>query len=285
MTKRNAAIVLAAPALMIVTLAVVLPMIVLVLQSLNPYGTSTLSVNGLGFDNYVRMVTTPFYLKSIIRTILLAFIVVLVVIPIGFVLAVEFVRCRGSRKAALSLLILSPLLVSVIIRNLGWIIILGPQGVVGNFMHWVGSQAPVGGLLNTHAAIVIGLAHVMVPFMVLPIVAALENMDSNTVAAARTLGASPIAVLKLVVIPAARPGLVAGGTLVFVLSASYFITPALLGGPRIPMMSFLIFQAVTGSANLSFAAAVAILLLVVTSVVSYVVARRNRSTANSVEAG
>lgn len=284
MTKRKTAILIAAPALLIVTVAVVVPMVVLGFQSLNAYGTSSLSIDGLGFDNYVRIITTPFYQTSIVRTLSLAAIVVIVVAPMGFILAVEFIRSRGARKAALSLLILSPLLISVIIRNLGWIIILGPQSVVANVMTWLGVSGAVSGLLNTPAAIVIGLAHVMVPFMMLPIVAALENMDSNTVAAARTLGASPMAVLRDIVIPAARPGLVAGGTLVFVLSASYFITPALLGGARIPMMSFLIYQAVSGSANFSFAAAASVVLLVMTTIVSYAVTSLNRSSVNDVKA-
>ena len=279
MRKRRLAIILAFPALAVVLFAVILPMLVLVAQSLNPYGSSEVISGDITLENYTRMLTTPFYLKAIARTLIVAGTVVVLTALVGFLLAVEFARCRGWRKATLSLIILSPLLVSVIIRNLGWVVILGHGGLLAWVAGVFGSTVATQSLLQTHVAIVIGLVHVMVPFMVLPIVAALQNMDDKTVSAARTLGASPLTVLRLIVLPAARPGCVAGCTLVYVLSASYFVTPALLGGPRIPMMSFLIFQSVVTSANMSFAAAVAIILLAMTTVVTYIAARQGRSSS------
>jgi ABC-type spermidine/putrescine transport system permease subunit I len=119
-------------------------------------------------------------------------------------------------------------------------------------------------LLYNQFAVIVGMVHVMLPFMILPIYSVLNGIDKNLISAARNLGANPAKVFAFVIFPLSLPGVGAGVMFVFILSLGFFITPALLGGPRTLMMSTLIDQQVNIVMNWEFAASCASVLLVAT---------------------
>ena len=157
-------------------------------------------------------------------------------------------------------MIVSPLFVSVIVRTYGWIILLSPNGPID-------AMLPNGwklGLLHTEAAIVIGLMHIYVPFMVLALNAAIFKVDKRLLLAAASLGASNLRVFRDILLPPSLPGVVSGCVIVFSISMTAFSTPVLLGGSSNKTMPYLIYQQNLLLANWHFGSALAIVLLIVT---------------------
>jgi putative spermidine/putrescine transport system permease protein len=166
--------------------------------------------------------------------------------------------------AILMLLIVSPLLVSVVIRSFGWVIILGPRGLIDWALEGIGLTSGPLKLIYTETAVVIGLAHVFFPFMVLSIFAALRNIDPAVVRAAQSLGAGPIRTFWRVVFPLSIPGVASGALIVFALSVSAFVTPTLLGGPWVKVVAYLAWEQNSTVLDWPFAAAISVILLAVT---------------------
>jgi ABC-type spermidine/putrescine transport system permease subunit I len=121
-------------------------------------------------------------------------------------------------------------------------------------------------LLYNEFAVLVGMVHIMLPFMVLPIFSVLKNIDPNFIRAARNLGANPIKAFALITFPLSLPGVGAGVMFTFILSLGFFITPALLGGPKTLMISTLIEQQINRLINWDFAGAISVILLVTTIV-------------------
>jgi putative spermidine/putrescine transport system permease protein len=163
------------------------------------------------------------------------------------------------------LLIVSPLLVSLVIRSFGWVIVLGPRGLVNAALAGLG-LAPVR-LIYTETAVVVGLTHVFYPFMVLAIYSALQNIDPAVVRAARNLGAGPLQTFWRVTLPLSVPGVVAGSLIVLALAVSSFVTPTLLGGPWVKVVAYLAWEQNLVVLDWGFAAAIAVILLGVTGLV------------------
>jgi putative spermidine/putrescine transport system permease protein len=157
--------------------------------------------------------------------------------------------------------ILAPLLVSVVVRSFGWLVILGPNGLINSTLTGLGVVDEPLRLLYTETAIVLGLTHVFLSFMVLSIAAALDRIDPALIRAAQNLGASPRQAFRRIVLPLSLPGVAAGCLIVFTLSTSAFITPALLGGPRVKVMSFLAYQQSLLLTDWPYGSAIAFILL------------------------
>jgi putative spermidine/putrescine transport system permease protein len=163
--------------------------------------------------------------------------------------------------------VLSPLLVSAITRTFGWFILLAPTGLVNRAIVGLGlADRPVK-LIYSETGIVIGLTHVLAPFMILAIYAALQRRNPALVSAAQTLGAGPVRTFLAITLPLSLPGIVAGSVVVFTLSMSAFVTPAILGGTRVRVVAYLIYEEFLLSLNWPFGAALALLLVLITAVV------------------
>ena len=145
------------------------------------------------------------------------------------------------------MLIISPLLVSVVVRGFAWIILLGRVGMVNQFVHWLTGRELI--LIGTPAGVLVGLVHVFIPFMALAVAGALQNVSPDVVQAARSLGASPWAAFWRVVWPLSLPGVQAGGLLVFVLAVSSYVIPILLGASNVLVMPMLIVQTLLDAFN------------------------------------
>jgi putative spermidine/putrescine transport system permease protein len=219
--------------------------------------------------NYQKFLTDSFYLGALWTTFKLGALSTLACVVLGYPVALFLMKARPRERSILMLLIISPLLVSLVIRSLGWIIILGRRGLIDSLANALHLTSGTVNLMYTQTAVVIGQAHVFFPFMVLSIYAALQNIDPAVLRAASNLGAAPLRVFWNVTLRLSMPGVVAGSLIVFALCVSSFVTPMLLGGPWVKVVGYLVWEQALQVLDWSFAAAIATILLVLTAIIMY----------------
>jgi putative spermidine/putrescine transport system permease protein len=219
---------------------------------------------GFTLSNYTRFFTDGFFLSVLGRTFRTAALVVVLCLLIGWPVAFYLARCTGRARIYLTLIVLAPLLISVVVRTFGWVVILGRNGVANNALIALGVLDEPARLLYTEGAVLIGMVHMLMPLTVLPIAAALDNVDPALARAAQNLGAGFWQVLWRVWIPLSLPGVVAGTVITFSLAASAFVTPVILGGARMKFMSSLIYQYNVTLLDWPFGSALSIILLTLT---------------------
>jgi ABC-type spermidine/putrescine transport system permease subunit I len=171
---------------------------------------------------------------------------------------------RPGRAATIALIVvLLPFWTSILVRSYAWMVLLGRRGLVNEALIAGGIINHPLRILNTPIAVTIAMIHILLPYMILPIANALRQIDPSLARAASGLGASPFRTFREVILPLSMPGVAAGVLLVFVLSLGFYITPALVGGPRDMTISMLIAQQVD-QLNWPYAACLAATLLVTT---------------------
>jgi putative spermidine/putrescine transport system permease protein len=236
------------------------------MYSLHPYSPTKVFLPELTFDNY-RKIFDLYYVRLFGRTLRLGLITTVVCVMLGYPLAYCLARARPRWQAVGLFLLIMPLMVSAVIRVFGWIVILGRKGLVNQSLVALGLE-PVK-LLYSETAVVIGLVNIFVPFMVLPIMASIERISPSLEEAAQNLGADWYRVFWRVILPLSLPGLISGCLLVYSLSISAFVTPALMGNPRARMAGQQIYDEVLVSFNWPSAAALSLTLLLVTAVLMF----------------
>jgi putative spermidine/putrescine transport system permease protein len=268
--ERLAPWLLVGPVALVFVVFFAVPILLLFAGSVERVDTATFQViERFTLHNYRKFLFDRFYLGVLGTTLRISVLVTLATLVTGYPVASYLQRARPRERAALMLLIVSPLLVSLVIRSYGWVIVLGPRGLVNNVLaglHLV--SAPLK-LMYTETAVVVGLTHVFYPFMVLAIYSSLQTIDPAVVRAAQNLGASPRMAFWRVTLPLSVPGIVAGSLIVFALSVSSFVTPALLGGPWVKVVAYLAWEQSLVVLDWPFAAAIAVILFVLTAVVMY----------------
>ena len=225
-------------------------------------------VPGFTFDVYKHIVNDPFYWEVFGRTAWVSLTTTLLCVLIGAPEAYVLSRMRAPWRSFFLVVILSPLLISVVVRAFGWSLVLGPAGLLNSFLQSVGFDRVR--ILYTPTAVVIALVHVMLPFMVIPVWTSLQKLDPQIENAALSLGASKFQVWRRVVLPQITPGLLSGALIVFALSASAFAIPGLVGGRRVKMVATLIYDEYLHELNWPLGAAIALILLLVNLLVMYV---------------
>jgi ABC-type spermidine/putrescine transport system permease subunit I len=226
-----------------------------------------------GIGHYIQIATAEVYLRVLSSTFGLALTVTLVTLALGYPVAYALARSRGAVQAMLVMLVLLPFWTSLLVRTYAWMVILGRYGIVNQALMALGlTQEPVR-LLHTALATHIGMIHVLLPFMILPIWSVMARMDPALLMAARSLGAAPLRAFLRVFFPLTLPGVFAGSLLVFILALGFYITPALLGGPSDLTLSMLIAQQVSELLAWGLASALAVTLLVATLAVIVVASR------------
>ncbi|MQA01887.1 MAG: ABC transporter permease subunit [Streptosporangiales bacterium] len=252
----------------------VVPLVFLVLAYLVPLiQMVVMSVTEPGPQNYVTLTQTPLYLRSLWVTLKISLIIMLVCLVLGYPYA--YVMHLGGRRwfGVLTVLVLLPFMSSLLVRTFAWTTILGNEGVINNALLALGIiDSPVQLVKNTLGT-VIGMSHVLLPYMVLPAYATMRRIDETLMPAALGLGASRLKAFFRVYLPLSLPGVVAGCFLVFVLSIGFYITPELLGGPKDQMLGQLIVRQVSPLLQFGLASAIGVLLLVVTLVVLGIIGR------------
>lgn len=265
---RLAPLVLVGPVLGLFVLFFAVPIVILFALSFERVDTATFEViDAFTLHNYTRFLLDPFYLEVLGVTLRVSLVVTALTLLTGYPVASYLARAGAGERALLMLLIVSPLLVSLVIRSFGWVIVLGPQGLVNVVLRGLGLVDRPVKLMYTETAVVIGLAHVFYPFMVLAIYGALSRIDPAVVRAARNLGAGPARTFWRVTLPLSVPGVLAGSLIVFALSVSSFVTPALLGGPWVKVVAYLVWEQNLVVLDWGFAAAIAVILLAVTALI------------------
>lgn len=213
--------------------------------------------------HYTAFLTDRFHLDILARSLLMSTYVTIGCLVLGFPFAYALSRLRGWKRALLYFTVLLPLLTSAVVRTFGWMILLSNNGFINKaLIGWGVIEAPIP-MMYRMTGIVIALIQVLLPFMVLALDAALLNIDRQLYDAARNLGAGAVRIFFQVTLPLSLPGIVSGSVLVFTLAISAFVTPALIGGPRIPVMATLIYQQGIALLNWPFGAAISFVMLTV----------------------
>ncbi|REE87669.1 ABC transporter permease [Cupriavidus plantarum] len=215
--------------------------------------------DGVTLSNFVAIVTDPYYYAILWRTFWIALVVTFFSVVIGVPEAYILSRMRNPWRSILLVVVLAPLLVSVVVRAFGWSILLGNGGLVNQLLQALGFEEVK--LLYTNTAIIIGLVHVMLPFMIIPVWTTLQKIDPSAADAALSLNASFFTTLRRIVLPQMTPGILSGSLIVFGLSASSFAIPGLLGGRRLKMVATLVYDEYLNTLNWPLGAALAIVLL------------------------
>jgi putative spermidine/putrescine transport system permease protein len=239
------------------------PLLKMFLISLRNYDSALVVGTRFTLENYTKLFFDPFYQRVLARTLRLGAIVSVVALGLAYPVAYYLARTTSRGKGWLVFLLLTPLMVGIVVRSYGWIVLLGANGAVNRLLLAGGLIDEPLRILFTDWAVLIGLIEVLVPYMILPLISALQKVDITLEEAAATLGASRFEVFRRVVLPLSLPGVVSGITIVFTLSAGAIVTPAVLGGPRMQTVGTLIYQLMTNTVNWPFGSALAFALLIV----------------------
>ena len=248
------------PALLLLLLVFLLPVGVMVPTSFHPYVPLVGITSGFTVSYYTRLITDSYYLEIIGRTLALGLTVTASTLVLGYPVAFFLARTRSRWRNWLTILVVFPLLLNLVVRTFGWIALLAQNGLVNQALQAVGlTQQPVKLLFN-FAGLLIGLTHIFLPFMVLVLIGAIQNIPRDVEDAARVLGASWASAFLRVTLPLSAPGILSGSILVFVLTISALVTPRLLGGPTYQVMSTLIYDEFLQRLNWPAGSAQALLL-------------------------
>lgn len=214
-----------------------------------------------GFEHYARLMDEPLYGQVFFRTIWIAVLCTFFALMLGYPVAMLMARHGGRVALIAAVCVMVPLWVSVLVRSYAWIMLLERNGIINGWLVGGGLVSQPLRMLYTEGAVLMAMTHVLMPFMVLPIAATLRSLPPELPKAALNLGASRLRTFWSVTLPLSLPGVFAGCLIVFVMALGFYITPALLGGPRTLMIATLISQQAIDLLNWPFAGAISFVLL------------------------
>jgi putative spermidine/putrescine transport system permease protein len=253
---------LLSPALLLFIGLLFIPLVLTVILSFYSFNSMSGIIPTFTTHNYKAIFTDPYYIGIFGRTGGMALLVTLLCLLFGIPETIILSRMKSPWRGLCLVLILGPLLVSVVVRTLGWSILMGREGLINDFLVFTGlADSPVR-MLYTMTGVVIALVHVLIPFMIISIWASLRKLDPWVENAAQSLGGSSFVVYRRIVIPQLLPGILSGSIIVFALSASAFATPALIGGRRLKVVATAAYDEFLSSLNWPLGAAIALLLLI-----------------------
>nr|WP_186363580.1 ABC transporter permease [Rhizobium sp. ACO-34A] len=274
--RPRGAIWLAAPAVLVLVVALAYPLSIVVWRSfVDP---------APGIDNYVWFFQSTVNRTVLQRTFVVAAWVTLVSLICAYPYAYAMTIVGKNIRLLLILCVLVPFWLSGVVRTLAWVILLQDSGVINSFLRSLG-LSPVK-LIRTLPGVIIGMTQVLLPFMILPIYSVMKGIDTRLLQAARSLGAKPWRAFLQIYVPLSLPGVYAGAIIVFILSLGFYITPALLGGPRSTMLSTLVQNQVLSLLNWGRGGAMGVVLLIATFVLLAIAAplMRQKHTSSRREA-
>ena len=236
----------------------------------------------LDFENYVFLTTDDLYWKSYLSSLQIALISTFITLLVGFPIAYGMARAPEEWRPTLMMLVILPFWTSFLIRVYAWIGILSTEGFLNQFLLWIGLiDAPLT-ILNTNTAVYIGIVYTYLPFMILPIYAALEKLDGSLLEAAEDLGCSRTTAFWLITLPLSRPGVIAGCFLVFIPALGEFVIPSLLGGSETLMIGKVLWEEFFSNRDWPVASAVAIILLLIL-IIPIIMFQRNQQISRERE--
>jgi len=251
MWQRAVPLLLAAPLLLFMLAFYAVPVLSMLMRSVNdPVWTPS---------HYASLTGDTVFLKVFSNTLYTSLIVTLGTLVLGYPVALSLVRAPRWAPVIL-ILILLPFWTSVLVRSYAWMVLMGRHGLINEALLAVGMIDRPLRILNTTLATQIAMIHILLPYMVLPIANALRQIDPSLARASSGLGATPWATFRQITLPLSMPGVAAGVLLVFVLALGFYITPAMVGGPREITLSMLIARQVD-QLNWAYAATLSAVLL------------------------
>lgn len=234
MLKRLAGWGLSTPATVLVIVFLVLPVAATI--------TATFVEPGGFLAPYQAFFGSLFRRTVLLRTLEISLITTAISLVVGFLTAYVVAHSPGRLKSLLIIAAVFPLLTGVVVRAFAWLIILGRNGIVNNFLVWIGVTDQPFAMLYTQWSVIVAMVYLFVPLIILTLVGVLENIPEDVVQASASLGASPAATFRQVIFPLAVPGLIVGAVLVFTGSFTAYATPQLVGGESQMVMGTLMYQ-------------------------------------------
>lgn len=231
----------------------------------------------LSFENYTRIWTEGAYVAIFVTTFQVSLWVTVICVLLGYPVAYTLNLLPEKVSNILMLAVLIPCWTSLLVRTYAWLVLLQRRGIVNSTLINLGLIDQPLQLVHNMAGTVIGMVHIMLPFLVLPLYAAMRAIDGNLLRAAGNLGASPGRAFRDIFLPLSAPGLIAGAMLVFVMSLGFYITPVILGGGKVQMISQRIEASVSLFPTWGPASALAVVLLILTAgflLVSWIAVRK-----------
>ena len=236
-------------------------------------GPGTFDSSQLTIQNYKDFLSSPFYLGILRRTFMMSLIVTILCVAIGYPVSYYMMQLSGRKQQIYMFCYLAPWLINVVVKAFGWTLILSPAGYINTILLNLGIiQTPLHLMYNDFSMIV-GLTQGEMVFAVMPILASLVSINPELRSAAADLGASRVKTFMRITLPLSLPGIVAGSVFVFTMSMAAYTTPALLGGVKVRVMSYIAYQQNTSTLNFPFGSAVSVILVIFTIVVVQVYMR------------
>lgn len=259
------------PALATLAFVFVAPICILISVSFYQMTGPAMVGDEASLENYIHFFSDAFYLRILLNTLILGGLVVFFCLLIGYPVSYFLARSKSRWRGFLLFLVVSPLLVSAVVRNIGWFPILSNGGLVNwVLLHLSIIREPIP-LISNFTGVIIGLVHALLPFMILTLTTVIQRIEPELEDAAASLGASPARVFLQVLLPLSAPGAVGGSLLVFTMAIAAFTTPVIMGGNRVLVMATYIgqqFRTVLDYAIGGTAAAILLILVCILTIVA-----------------
>lgn len=219
------------------------------------------SLSAPSFVHYQKIITTPIYRQIIFNTFNIALLVTIFSVIFSYPIVYLLANVSKRMRKFLFILVLLPFWTSALVRTTAWIVILQRKGILNEMLLFTGMfNEPISFIYN-FSGVLIGMTHVLMPFVIFPLYAAYKNIDYSLIEAAESLGSKSYQTVKRLIIPLTMPGVIAGSIIVFMSAIGYYITPALMGGPKQTMIAMLIENNINRTLNWELAAALSSVLL------------------------
>ena len=258
---------LSIPALIVIFLVVIIPIgWLFYLSFVGSEGQATL-------EHYRKMIEYKSYYRVFLNTFKVSLLTTIICIGLGYPLAYFLAQLPARWAGFFMLAVLLPFWTSLLVRTYAWLVLLQRKGLLNEFAMEIGLWEKPIKLVHNLTGTLIGMAHIMLPFLVLPLYNAMKKIDRDLMHAASNLGASPTRAFWQVYFPLSLPGMVAGSLIVFVLCLGFYVTPAVLGGGRVIMVATQITAILENQFNWGAASSLGVVLLVATVLVLYIAGR------------
>jgi ABC-type spermidine/putrescine transport system permease subunit I len=217
--------------------------------------------------HYLKFYKVGVYLQILLRTLTISLMVSICCLIVGYPVAYLMADVPPRTAKILLIFVVLPMWTGVLVRTYAWMVLLGRKGILNKLLIYLDVIAEPIKVLYTTNAVVLAMVQILVPLMILPLYATMKGIDRNLLKASNILGAGPLRTFWRIFLPLSTPGILAGFTLVFILSMAFFITPALVGGRKDIMIAMLIESQVTRLLNWGFAAALSLILMAMTLII------------------
>jgi spermidine/putrescine transport system permease protein len=264
---------LLAPTLAALIVLMMIPIVIMFAYTFYTFKTSGVEVPDFNLGNWREFFSDPYYHGFLWKTARVSAITALLCAVMGYPPAYFIAMTRFRHRWLLLLLLIVPFWISFTIRTFSWIHILGEQGIINASLKWLGLISDPIPMLYTEGAVIMGMIHFLLPYMILNIYVSLDGIDRNLISAARSLGCTNWQAFREVTLPLSLPGLGAGLLLSFVLAAGSYVTPQILGGRKDSLFGNLIFDTIMTELNWPMGTTLSVVLLVLLGIIAVIYSR------------